>query len=141
FLAVGLTAVVRMFRLAIEILAVAAVLFLALVVALVTARGLIMVIVALAVIIVETVLLLLLLRFEARIQNTVVVIGMLEIIFRRNPVAHGAGIARHRQELFHKLLRVAARPHVAAIEIRVAVRPPTAAHGTWLATVTTALSV
>lgn len=85
-----------------------------------------LVLVALAVVVL--VLILLLLRLEARVQHPVIVVGMLEIVFRRDPVAHRAGVARHRQELFHQLLRIAARTH-AAIKIRIARTTPASAAG------------
>ena len=69
------------------------------------------------------------LLFKPRVQNAVIVVGMLEIVFRENAVARRAGIARHGEELFHQLLRVAAHPAVvvAAVEIRVAATAATAA--------------
>ena len=55
----------------------------------------------------------LLLLFKARIQNAVIVIGMLEIIFREHAVARRTGVARHGEELFHQLLSIA--PHASVI--------------------------
>lgn len=91
--------------------------------------------------VIETAILLLLLK--ACIEHTIVMIRVLEIIFRGDAITHCTGIARHGEEFFHKLLRVAARSHVAAIEIGIAVRTA-AAHGAWLASSTvipSALSV
>ena len=84
-------------------------------------------IIALAVILLTVVLLAILLTvrlavllFKTRIENTVIKIGVLEIVFRQNPVAGRPGVARHGQELFHQLLRVTAQTAViAAVEIGV----------------------
>lgn len=76
-----------------------------------------------------TMLSVLLLLFEARIQDAVIVIGMLEVVFREHAIAGGAGVTSERQILLHELLRVAAHASGAAVE---AARATTAAsaHGT-----------
>jgi len=73
-------------------------------------------IVVLALLVALTVLLL-----KASIQHTVIVVGMLEIVFGQHAVTGRAGVARHRQEFFHQLLRVATHTAVvAAVEIGIA---------------------
>ena len=79
---------------------------------------------ALAVVVVLLIarLLVLLLRLEARIQHPVIMVGVLEVILSRNPVAHLACVPRHGEELLHELLGVAPGPNPA-----VEVGPPIAA--------------
>ena len=94
--------------------------------------------VALALVIPLAVLLL-----EAGIENAVIVVGVLEIVFRQNAVAGRAGITSHGQKLFHQLLRVAAHTAViAAVEVRIASAATTAtARARFAAAVTAALTV
>jgi len=104
------------------------------------------VIVLLTAIVVGTLLLLaaaLALLFEPSVQHTIVVVGMLEIVFRQNPVARGRGVARHGQVFLHELLSIAPHPAVIAT-IEVGVTPPASSAATWwtrLAVITAALTV
>ena len=86
---------------------------------------------ALAVVVVLLIarLLVLLLRLEARIQHPVIVVGVLEVILSRNPVAHLTRVPRHGEELLHKLLGIAPGPH-AAVEVGPTIAAPAAAAAT-----------
>ena len=83
---------------------------------------------ALAVVVVLLIarLLVLLLRLEARIQHPIIMVGMLEVILSRNPVAHLARVPRHGEELLHKLLGIAPGPHP-AVEVGPTIAAPAAA--------------
>ena len=119
---------------------------------LVTAIGLIVrtaltvvIIVTLLIILVRVLILarILALLLKARIQNAIVVVGMLKIVLSGDAVSHLTGIARHGQELFHQLLGVAARPHPAtAVIVGIpAATAPAAAGWTWFAAHAAALTV
>jgi hypothetical protein len=84
--------------------------------------------------------LLLLLRLEARVQHPVVMVGVLIVIFRRDPIAHGTCVARHGKEFFHELLRVAPRPHISPVEVGITEVGITTAGWTRLAAVPAALA-
>ena len=73
------------------------------------------------------------LLLKAGVQDSIVVIGVLEIVFGQDAITGRAGIARHHEKLFHELLRVAARTTAAAVVIGIATATPAAA-----ATATTA---
>src|SRR5690242_6903751 len=64
---------------------------------------------ALTIVLLVILLTVLLLLLEARIQNAIIMVGVLEVIFRQNAVTGGTGVTRHIQELFHELLGIA--PH------------------------------
>jgi hypothetical protein len=84
----------------------------------------------------------LLLLLKAGIQHTIIMVGMLEIVFRKHTVARRGGVARHGEEFFHELLGVAAHTAIAAaVEVRVAPAAAAAA-ARWarLAAVTAALT-
>lgn len=131
-------------RLVLGLLIIAAVVALPLIVAVITVIAALVTVVAalvgalLAVILrVLTVLLLL----EARIQNPVVMVGMLKVIFSQHTVAGGTGVARHGQELFHELLGITPYAPV-VIPIKAAVWAPAAAAAwTRLAVVTATLTI
>ncbi len=82
------------------------------------------------------------LLLKTGVQHAVVVVGVLEIVLGQNAVTRRAGVSGHRQELFHELLRVAARTAGIAVEIRIAASASTSApHWTWFAAVAAALTV
>ena len=62
------------------------------------------------------------LLLESRIQNTVVMVGVLEIVLGQYAVARRCGVTRERQILLHQLLGVAPRPIIATIEVWIAAR-------------------
>ena len=86
------------------------------------------------------------LLLEPRIQNTIIVIGMLEVVFRQDTIPGRARIARHGQEFLHQLLRIAAHPAVVTtVKVWIAATTATAtasttAARTRFAAVTTALT-
>ena len=83
----------------------------------------------------------LLLLLEARVQHAVIVIGMLEVVFRKHAVTGGTRIPCEREILFHELLRVAAHAPVAAIIIGISAAAAAAAHGPRLAAVSATLTI
>jgi hypothetical protein len=60
--------------------------------------------------------------FEPGVQHTIIMIGVLEVIFGQDPVAGERRVAGKRQILLHQLLGIAPRPIVviAAVEIWIA---------------------
>jgi hypothetical protein len=82
----------------------------------------------------------LLLLFETRIQNPVIVIGMLEVILSKHAVSGRAGVAREREILLHELLRVAAHAPGAAVETTRAATAAPAHRTRTFAAITAALT-
>lgn len=80
------------------------------------------------------------LLLEAGVQHPIIVIGVLEIILGKNPVAGGSGIARKGEILLHQLLGIAARPIVVAVEIRITARRTRFATTSTAAAITSALT-
>ena len=81
------------------------------------------------------------LLLEARIQNTVVMIGMLKVVFRQYAIARGTGVTRHDEEFFHELLGIAPHaPTIAAVEVGVAATATATARARFAA-ITAALTI
>lgn len=81
--------------------------------------------------------LIVLLTFEAGVDDPVIVVGMLIIILSHDAIALGAGVTRQRQILVHQLLRIST--HAADIGVEIVVAMAARLVRAWLAAVAASL--